>query len=429
MHLSEVCRSKRCEQRRRESDYRAGHAIIATALRTARDRDTSRGTQCTEEWHNARARMITASEAQRALQSAASQRALIAEKVRALSLRENCNRDPSRMPASFAHGVRYEPVAKAFYERLRGLRAPLSEFGCVRNPQHAYIGASPDGVVTDESSPFYGRVVEIKCPHSRALTDGGEQSIPRAYWVQMQVQMACLNLDACDYLECDIQTFRGKPSQEFYAKQSLLCGVRAEFALTIPKTRVVSRFWFRWRNSAMKTEPSTAAAAIIEEEEKQINQWLEQTKHELGGDSVCLRSMDYWEIKDHILITVPRSRTWFEQHCVDTLHMVWKTMCSVALENDTATEQDTAVQEDTAANDAYGAHDAHDALNSIARVNNDKVIDCTDEMLLQPLPPASIADSVGSETLECPKEIMPFAMALPDIQIQPSDIDFTDVTF
>jgi hypothetical protein len=49
-----------------------------------------------------------------------------------------------------------------------------------------------------------GRLVEIKCPFSRKV--GGE--IPFEYWVQMQIQMECADIDECEYVEAEILSAR-----------------------------------------------------------------------------------------------------------------------------------------------------------------------------------------------------------------------------
>ena len=59
------------------------------------------------------------------------------------------------------------------------------------------MGVSPDGINTDEKSPIYGRMLEIKNIVNREI-DG----IPKKeYWVQMQMQMNVCSLNECDFLE------------------------------------------------------------------------------------------------------------------------------------------------------------------------------------------------------------------------------------
>ena len=98
-------------------------------------------------------------------------------------------------------GVKYEPVACKIYQ-IR-TKSHINDFGLLPHysnfqPQDeflqpiSFLGASPDGIRDD------GIMLEIKCPTSREITG----IPPRYYWVQMQIQMECCNLDLCHFLEC-----------------------------------------------------------------------------------------------------------------------------------------------------------------------------------------------------------------------------------
>jgi hypothetical protein len=90
-------------------------------------------------------------------------------------------------------------VAKKIYEEETS--CSITDVSCVQHPVHAFLGASPDGIVfpTNEASRStrYGRLVEFKCPFSRVAKDG----VPAAYIHQMQMQMECTGIDECEYVE------------------------------------------------------------------------------------------------------------------------------------------------------------------------------------------------------------------------------------
>ena len=93
-------------------------------------------------------------------------------------------------------GVMYEPVATKFYELMNNLT--VLEFGLVPHPEFKIFGASPDGICDSDSPPDYvGRMLEIKCPPRRVFT----KEVPRHYWMQMQGQLECCNLEECDFLQ------------------------------------------------------------------------------------------------------------------------------------------------------------------------------------------------------------------------------------
>jgi hypothetical protein len=92
-------------------------------------------------------------------------------------------------------GQKYEPVSVLYYEYLNNTK--VSEFGCIPHSEYSYIAASPDGIICDENSAIYGRMLEIKNVVSRVI-DG----IPKMeYWIQMQIQMEVCDLNECDFLE------------------------------------------------------------------------------------------------------------------------------------------------------------------------------------------------------------------------------------
>ena len=93
-------------------------------------------------------------------------------------------------------GVMYEPVATKFYELMNHLT--ILEFGLVPHPEFKIFGASPDGICDSDSHPDYvGRMLEIKCPPRRQFT----KEVPSHYWMQMQGQLECCNLEECDFLQ------------------------------------------------------------------------------------------------------------------------------------------------------------------------------------------------------------------------------------
>jgi putative phage-type endonuclease len=103
-------------------------------------------------------------------------------------------------------GVKYEPMACQIYELRNAVK--INDFGLLphySNFQHqqeflqpiTFLGASPDGIRDD------GIMLEIKCPTSREITG----IPPRYYWVQMQIQMECCNLDMCHFLECKFSEY------------------------------------------------------------------------------------------------------------------------------------------------------------------------------------------------------------------------------
>jgi putative phage-type endonuclease len=149
--------------------------------------------QRSPEWHAMRTELITASDAAQALGKGkfGSARELIVKKV-----------DPSLAPpfpeAALVWGTRYEPVAKQLYA-LRMGGVTVHEFGLLRHPRLAFVGASPDGI-TDS-----GVMVELKAPFRRVITG----DICEQYIYQIQSQLDVCGLTRCDYAEFSFAEYPG----------------------------------------------------------------------------------------------------------------------------------------------------------------------------------------------------------------------------
>lgn len=116
------------------------------------------------------------------------------------------------------HGKKFEKIAILIYESIYNVK--IGEFGLVPHmgspqlsqPVVPFLGASPDGICTcvtldGKFSPMVGRMLEIKCVTSRVInTTGDEDGVitPHYYWVQVQLQLECCNLEYCDFWQCKL---------------------------------------------------------------------------------------------------------------------------------------------------------------------------------------------------------------------------------
>jgi len=147
--------------------------------------------QRTPAWHAARKGLITASDVAQALGCSkfGNQRAFFQKKCGAPE--EQTAFDASLPPLKW--GVMYEPVAQALYSAFNA-GVPVYEFGLLKHPSVAHLGASPDGI-TD-----LGVMLEIKCPWRRRIDEG---NVPLQYYHQIQIQLEVCGLEECDYFECE----------------------------------------------------------------------------------------------------------------------------------------------------------------------------------------------------------------------------------
>lgn len=182
--------------------------------------------QRTAAWHAKRGEMLTASEIWKAFgdATASARHELIMSKLIPKT------QESGMGVGALIWGTRFEPIAKDIYMRIHGLR--IVDTSCVRHPEHTFLGASPDGILIteDPEDPRFGRLIEIKCPISRAFD--ATTAVPTSYIHQMQMQMECTGLSECEYVE-----FRFK-TMNFSEWRDTDAGYKSVFAVS-PEGRVV----------------------------------------------------------------------------------------------------------------------------------------------------------------------------------------------
>jgi putative phage-type endonuclease len=146
--------------------------------------------QRSEEWYSFRHNLLTASSIWKVFGSQATQNNIIYEKCKPHA---TFGQSPLNSPLHW--GQKYEPVSVEFYKKM--YNTEVEDFGCIKHNKYPYIGASPDGIITDINNERYGRMLEIKNIVNREIN-----GIPKMeYWIQMQLQMETCNLNECDFLE------------------------------------------------------------------------------------------------------------------------------------------------------------------------------------------------------------------------------------
>lgn len=147
--------------------------------------------QRTIEWLELRKNRLTASDLYDAIKDNVSQN-LIMKKANILV--DNTNY--SCIPA-LKWGTMFENMATRCYSQAN-YNINIQEFGLICDKRNCNFGASPDGINE------LGIMIEIKCPYSRKIIDN---FIPVKYYTQIQGQLAVCELEECDYIECDFESF------------------------------------------------------------------------------------------------------------------------------------------------------------------------------------------------------------------------------
>lgn len=157
-------------------------------------RDYGGEEQRTDAWHAARSTMITASEVGAVVEGSPSSRYEVM--MRKIAPNRGESRGGTFLTNPMMWGTVLEPIAKKIYERDTACK--IRDVSCVRHRHIPFLGASPDGIIlTPADRERHHSLVEFKCPKSRKI--GGE--IPKDYVHQMQMQMECVGVDECEYVE------------------------------------------------------------------------------------------------------------------------------------------------------------------------------------------------------------------------------------
>ena len=166
-------------------------------LKNINKKDTHQ--QGTLEWYQFLCNHITASRAWKALEHDSKQNQIILDKCKPINIAKYSR---VNITSAMHHGHKFEPLSILIYENLYDTK--IGEYGCIENDDYPHLAASPDGINVKLDNPRYGRALEIKNPTTREIC-----GIPKKeYWVQMQIQMECLNLDECDFLETSFKEYK-----------------------------------------------------------------------------------------------------------------------------------------------------------------------------------------------------------------------------
>jgi putative phage-type endonuclease len=272
--------------------------MIHAKIAGLKEKDQSNPKQRTKEWYERRYQMMTASNLWQTLGSDAQKNRFIYDKCKPLVI-DTVESKWMSTEGSLHWGVKYEPLTTMVYERLTGARVDL--FGCLVHPEHSFLGASPDGIVVNPESPLYGRLVEIKNIYNREM-DG----IPsEAYWIQIQAQLACCDLDFCDFVETRFKEYDTETDYINEFDEDRLRGIILHMVPNDGKSNIaLYQYMPLDTNDYMK--------------------WIEETKRDLAETHVTYKTI-YWYLDDIQLTTITRNHRWFDA-ALPVFKDIWTTI-------------------------------------------------------------------------------------------------------
>jgi putative phage-type endonuclease len=280
--------------------------------------------QRTPEWYARRNNLITASAASKAFGSQASVNQLVYEKCKNFAASSTSSGAASGGPSgplqgsvnSPLHwGQRYEPLTVMVYERRN--QTKLGEFGCIQHDTYPFIGASPDGINIDPTSPIYGRMVEIKNIVNREITGRPKEE----YWIQTQIQMEVCDLDECDFVETRFKEYDNETDYNADQVSSSSTGY------TVKGNEKGIILWFQ--TSPALTYQGYVSQPIqlyeyapigVTAEEYDIWEAAVFAKHQRDRN-IWVRTI-YWYLDEYSCVLVRRNRLWFSEAAL-VLEQVW----------------------------------------------------------------------------------------------------------
>jgi hypothetical protein len=289
--------------------------------------------QRTPEWYIRRYNMITASSAWKAFKSDSNVNQLIYEKCKPLSVasapteascgvgggEDNNSTSPEHAPqyvnistektyvnvnSPLHWGQKYEELSRTIYEKRNNTK--VGEFGCIPHSEYPFLGASPDGINIDHTSPLYGRMVEIKNIVNRDIT-----GIPlEEYWIQMQLQMEVCKCQECDFLET---RFKEYADEDAFTADSASEN-DADFCLTAAGTLKGVMAFF------MKNGKPIYEYAPLNITQKEYEMWCEDIIDK-NTDSMWVKNI-YWYLDQYSCVLVKHNPLWFKM-AIPTIQRVW----------------------------------------------------------------------------------------------------------
>jgi len=282
--------------------------------------------QRSQEWYNQRNNLLTASNIWKVFSTQAQYNSLIVEKCKPTV--ENAEAMRSISSSSSLHwGILFEPITAQIY-CMKNI-TQLGEFGCIVHPRYSFLGASPDGINIDPSSPLYGRMIEIKNVVSRQIN-----GIPlEAYWIQMQLQMEICDLEECDFIETK---FAKITREEWIAEDvDLQVGIilRVGPRIFVPFSEIEpddatieydgdsdTRKVVYADTAQYKQDPFYVYVPFdISRESQEI--WVQN--YRLNNPGLVVMEIIYWKLEYYSCIFVHRNREWF-QAALPKIEECWK---------------------------------------------------------------------------------------------------------
>lgn len=264
--------------------------------------------QRTAEWYSFRHNLITASNAYKTLMevNGSEFNQIVFEKCKPLYVPSDSEKENDsnnirvvNVETTLHWGQKYEPLSVLIYEHLYD--TTIEDFGCIKHDTHMFLGASPDGINVESSSPRYGRMLEIKNIVNREIT-----GIPKLeYWVQMQLQMETCQLEECDFLETRFKEYEDETSY-------------------LNDTEIEYKGIILYFSKEGKPTYMYSPLDFIKSSSK-LEKWEEKTRIDMEEQGFLWVKNLYWKLDEMSCVLVKRHSRWFNT-VVPTMEKTWNTV-------------------------------------------------------------------------------------------------------
>jgi len=243
------------------------------------------------------------------------------------------------------HGKKMEEIATLIYEYR--MNVTCNEFGLCNHPKYSFLGASPDGIVSEykndgiHKTNIVGRMLEIKCPPRRQIKTTGKvrgDICPTYYWDQVQIQLETCDLDECDFWQCNIIEYKSEKefledtmvSEPFRSKKTgFEKGVLVQL---LPKDKFFDKnspeFDEEKYNEAVYGSATFIHPTKIEMTPDDCKEWIKNTCDKVKDThpQCYVDKVVYWYLNNSHNVMIPRDRKWFAES-IPKLQKMWDRVC------------------------------------------------------------------------------------------------------
>ncbi len=236
------------------------------------------------------------------------------------------------------HGKKLEEIAILVYEYRMNVKCDA--FGLIGHPNYKFLGASPDSICGKykldgiHKSKFIGRMLEIKCPFVRKIKMDGpiiDHICPIYYWVQVQLQLECCDLEECDFWQCEIREYDSRDSfiqdthseEPFRSKENNY--EKGCLIQLLPKNKMQSILDGNY-NTVVWDDAKFIYPPKIEMSPYDCDIWIAQQINELKTNDeytdYFLDKVIYWKVIVTKCVVINRDRKWFAEN-LPTFEKMW----------------------------------------------------------------------------------------------------------